>query len=304
MPRSLHHRHSAPARAGIVAAIAAAVLAADAQRLSVVGRGSISVRQSHDDYFSISPDGRLAVFTRLEEGYRGGTLYLADRDGDGWTNVRLAPFSGEFEDSRPVFAPSGRQIYFASNRPGRDREEGRRDLDLWSVEQIGALWSEPRALGAPVNTPAHETHPSVTATGALYFVRRTDDSDIYVTRRDGALWQEPERMPDTINSDVPDSHVFVDPAERVMLFARLDRGRQRGGDNDDIYFSVRRGGTWSRAENIGPPINTGDYEYSAKIYGNPPVLYFTRNGIWNDGDPADVLAVPVSAVPALARALR
>jgi hypothetical protein len=293
-----------PLRVVAVALVVMSTMAAALQRPALFSRGSISVRGSHDDYLTISPDGRLAVFTRLEDGYRGGTLYLADRVGERWTNVRVAPFSGEFADSRPAFAPSGRQIYFASDRPGRDREEGRSDLDIWHVEQIGATWAEPRSVGAPVNTTAHESHPSITADASLYFVRRTDDSDIYVARRDGPLWQEPERLPDTINTDRPDSHVFVDPSERVMLFGRLDQGRRRGQDHDDVYVSIWRDGVWSRARNIGPPVNTSAYEYSAKIYGSPPMLYFTRNGVWTGGDPADVYVVPLSAVRALAEALR
>lgn len=285
-------------RSALLLGVVVTALAAAPQRLDVFGRGSISLPDSHDDYISLSPDGRLAVFTRLEAGYRGGTLYLADRSGRGWTNVRVAPFSGEHVDSRASFSPDGRQIYFASDRPSTDREDGRRDMDLWRVERVGNNWSEPRSVGAPVNTEAHETHPSVTADGTLYFVRRTDDSDIWAARRDGARWQEPERLPETVNSDVADSHVFVDPFERYLLFARLEPGRR--GDHDDVYVSIRRDGRWSRAQNLGDPVNTPVYEYSAKVYGSPAMLYFTRNRAWHDGPPADILVVPVSAVRALA----
>jgi Tol biopolymer transport system component len=264
--------------------------------LELVGPGAISMPGSHDDYFSLAPDGQSAVFTRLAEGYRGGTIHLADLAGGRWQNVRIAPFSGMHQDSRASFSPDGRRIVFASNRPAPGRE-GRTDLDLWMVERSASGWSEPARLGAPVNTDAHETHPSLAASGAIYFVRRTQDSDIWMAPATSGGWGEPARLPDTVNSARPDSHVFVDPAERYVLFAR-----EEPGTGDDVFVSVRRSGAWSAAVSLGAPINTANYEYSAKIYGTPAMLYFTRNGIWNQGGPADIFRIPVSAVPALVSA--
>lgn len=266
------------------------------QQPQVFAPGVISVPDSHDDYISLTPDGRQAVFTRLAAGYRGGTVYLADRSGTTWTNVRVAPFSGTHQDSRAIFSPDGRRIIFASNRPGPGRE-GRSDLDLWQVERTPSGWTEPVNLGAPVNTTAHESHPSLAASGALYFARRVQDPDIWMAPVSGPTFGEPVRLPETVNSATPDSHVFVDPAERFLLFAR-----EVSGSGDDIFLSVRRGGTWQPAQALGPEINTLHYDYSAKVYGD--LVYFTRNGQWSKGEPADILTMPVSAVPALAAVIR
>lgn len=256
--------------------------------------GEISMPDSHDDYLSLTADGRSAVFTRLAAGYRGGTVYLADLVNGRWANVRVAPFSGVHQDSRASFSPDGRRIVFASNRPGPGRE-GRTDLDLWMVDRSGTTWSEPRRLPAPINTTAHESHPSLAASGAIYFVRRTQDSDVWMAPgAAGGGWGEAVRLPDTVNSARPDSHVFIDPAERYVLFAREDSGA-----GDDVYVSTRRAGEWTPAVNVGTPINTPHYEYSAKVFGSPAVLYFTRNGIWSKGTPADIYRIPVSEVPAL-----
>lgn len=256
----------------------------------------ISIPDSHDDYISLTPDGAQAVFTRLAAGYRGGTVYLADRTREGWGNVRVAPFSGTHQDSRAIFSPDGRRIVFASNRPGAGRE-GRTDLDLWQVERTSTGWTDPVNLGAPINTTAHESHPTVASSGAVYFVRRVRDSDIWMAPATGQGFGDPVRLPDTINSPMPDSHVFIDPAERFLLFAR-----EVAGSGDDVFVSVRRNGIWQAAEPIGPEVNTPHYDYSAKVHGDH--LYFTRNGQWSKGDPADIFMVPVSAVPALAAIVR
>jgi hypothetical protein len=281
----------------VVAFLAVASMVAGAtQPPQIFASGVISIPDSHDDYISLSPDGRQAVFTRLAAGYRGGTVYLADQTSAGWGNVRVAPFSGTHQDSRAIFSPDGNRIVFASNRPGPGRD-GRTDLDLWKVDRTASGWSEPVNLGAPVNTSAHESHPSMASSGALYFVRRTRDSDIWMAPASGRGFSDPVRLPETINSPTPDSHVFIDPAERFLLFAR-----EVSGSGDDVFLSVRRNGTWQPAQPIGPEINTPHYDYSAKVYGD--VVYFTRNGQWSSGAPADILMLPVSAVPALAAAFR
>lgn len=266
------------------------------RRLDIFAPGTISLPATHDDYVSLSPDGRTVVFTRLAEGYRGGTLHLADRVDGRWQNVRVAPFSGEHQDSRASFSPDGRRIVFASNRPGPGRE-GRTDLDIWMVERDGEGWSEPRSIGGPVNTTAHETHPSLAASGAIYFVRRTQDSDIWMApaRADG--WGEPVKLPATVNTPRPDSHVFVDPEERFLLFAR-----EEPGAGDDVYVSLHRDGGWTEAVNVGGPVNTSHYDYSAKVYGSPARLYFTRNGNWTGGGPADIHVLPLAVVPVLSAA--
>jgi hypothetical protein len=251
----------------------------------------------HDDYLSLSPDGRSAVFTRLEAGYRGGTIHLADFENGRWQNVRVASFSGTFQDSRASFSADGRRIFFASNRPGPGRDS-RTDLDLWFVTKTSGGWSEPAPVGPSVNTTAHETHPSLASSGALYFVRRTQDSDIWMAPAAAGVWTDPVRLPDTVNSAQPDSHVFVDPLERFILFAR-----EQAGSGDDVFVSARRNGQWTAAVNLGPVVNTPEYEYSAKVFGAPATLYFTRNGIWANGAPADIYTIPAARIPALAAIL-
>jgi hypothetical protein len=253
--------------------------------------GTVSIPDSHDDYISLTPDGGQAVFTRLAAGYRGGTVYLADRAASGWGNVRVAPFSGTHQDSRAVFSPDGRRILFASNRPGPGRE-GRTDLDLWQVERTSTGWSEPVNLGAPVNTTAHESHPSLATSGALYFARRVTEPDIWMAPSSGTRFGDPVMLPNTINTPGADSHVFVDPAERYLLFARIVEG-----SGDDVFFSARRNGTWTPAVPLGAEINGPHYDYSAKVYGK--TVYFTRNGHWTGGGPADIFMVPASAVTLL-----
>jgi hypothetical protein len=93
----------------LVSVAVSAGLAAQSPGPSIFAPGVISVPESHDDYISLSADGRTAVFTRLAPGYRGGTIYLADFTGGTWSNVRVTPFSGTHQDSRASFSPDGQR---------------------------------------------------------------------------------------------------------------------------------------------------------------------------------------------------
>ncbi|MBB4080716.1 outer membrane protein OmpA-like peptidoglycan-associated protein/tetratricopeptide (TPR) repeat protein [Lewinella aquimaris] len=110
-------------------------------------------------------------------------------------------------DSQAAISCDGRQLFFASTRPG-----GIGGSDLYRSERLDdGSWSEPRNLGAGVNTPEDEEAPFLSNDGeTLYFSsmghRGLGDQDIY--------------------------------------FSRWDAGRER----------------WSKAINIGPPINSANRE--------------------------------------------
>lgn len=68
--------------------------------------------------FTLSPDGRTAVFWSLRDGHRDGDLFAVRREGNGWSEaVRLpAPVNAEGMDFTPSFSIDGRSLYFASMR--------------------------------------------------------------------------------------------------------------------------------------------------------------------------------------------
>jgi|GEM_PF-3388697 len=68
--------------------------------------------------FTLSPDGRLAMFWSVREGSEDADLFVARREGSGWSKaMRLpAPFNAVGFDFTPSFTPDGRELRFASMR--------------------------------------------------------------------------------------------------------------------------------------------------------------------------------------------
>src|SRR4029453_4561094 len=144
-------------------------------------------------------DGKTVYFCKGSPGMKRVMWIVVSRLRDGaWTNPEIAPFSGRYSDIDPTFSPDGKQLFFASTRP-TEGTEPRKDFDLWVVERQGAVWGDPRHLGALVNTPGSESRTSVTADGTLYFASAGRDGGragrrLFRSRRVDGRYQVPEPL--------------------------------------------------------------------------------------------------------------
>lgn len=68
--------------------------------------------------FTLSPDGRVALFWSIREGSKDGDLFASVREGAGWSKaVRLpSPINANGFDFTPSFSADGRTLRFASMR--------------------------------------------------------------------------------------------------------------------------------------------------------------------------------------------
>ena len=124
---------------------------------------------------------RLLLFSSGEAlGSNTQDIFVSSELGE-WTfgvPERVAALNSDNDDVMPNISKNGREIVFASTRPG-----GAGAFDLWSSTRasIDAPWSTPTNLGPAVNGPGPETRPSLSWDGSrLYFGRA---GEIYVSRR-------------------------------------------------------------------------------------------------------------------------
>jgi hypothetical protein len=176
----------------------------------------------------------------------------------------------------------------------------------------------PRKFPFPPNDQYGNYEPTITGDGnTIYFARfantgdpRVKVTDLFVTHRirrtgewpgsDGD-WTVPERLPDTVNSDAIDLEPRISRDGNTLYFMSTRAG---GRGATDIYVSRKLpGGEWTRAENLGPTVNSphvdhcfmpsgipGEEDTSAFISIRPrepgaapsPDVYTTRweRGIW------------------------
>jgi hypothetical protein len=202
-----------------------------------------------------------------------------------WSKPEVASFSGQYQDLEPFLSADELRLYFVSNRPKNDQSNAK-DYDIWFVERkkVGANWSEPKNLGAPVNTKEDEFYPSLSNTGNLCFTRDGAGSkgkdDIFYSKWQNGAYTIPVSMSDSINTDGYEFNAFLAPDESFLMYTCYNRGD--GFGSGDLYISFNKGnGIWSRAENLGAKINDSTMDYCPFVDLKSGILYFTskRNAI-------------------------
>lgn len=207
------------------------------------------------------------------------------RAGGKWSEPEVAPFSGRFRDLAPALSPDGARLYFISNRSA-DGTAPKTDFDIWVVSRQGAGWSAPKPLPAPVNGPAQEYGVSVAADGTLYFASTRPggkgEYDIYRSHPEGPggdAWSEPELLGDGVNTVGSEIQPAISPDGKTLVFTAFERddelvGVHRGYRKGDLYVSHLVGGTWSKARNAGPEVNSGAGESAPMFSADGRSLYF------------------------------
>jgi Tol biopolymer transport system component len=225
---------------------------------------------------NLSEDGRVLYFSKHNQGWGHHTVLVSRLEGSTWSEPEIMAFSGSYSDRAPRLSPDGGTLYFSSNRPLR----GSGGYNLWAVERSSSGdWNEPEPLPASINTGADEWHASTTNSGVLYFSSRGRSgghgrSDIYraVPSEKGYTV---ENLGAPINSELSQSDLYVDPDERFMILVITDHPDGYGGD--DLYASFNRNGDWSEPRNLGPVVNSPEYEYGPTITADGDYLYFTSH---------------------------
>ncbi len=97
---------------------------------------------------------------------------------------------------------------------------------------------------------------------------------------------EPRNMGPEINSPLPEYFPCITADDEMILFTRrLEDKNSAAGFNEDFYVSYRSGGKWTKAKNIGPPINSSYNEGAPTLSADGQSLIFTACEIYGDYGP-------------------
>ncbi len=166
--------------------------------------------------------------------------YLQDKGTFSTEITEAVPFNDkEYSVSHPSLSADGKQLYFASDKPG-----GLGGVDIYVAErQIGGTWGVPVNLGPSVNTQGDEMFPFFSADSTLYFSSNGHTGlgglDVYSTRKSTAGdWTKGENLGYPINTNKDDFGYIIEPENK---FGYLVSNRPGGIGEDDIYRFVRKG---------------------------------------------------------------
>lgn len=143
-------------------------------------------------------------------------------------------------------------------------------------------WEQPKLLDENliINTADEEGAATLSSTGEkMIFTRCRYDksqplgSELYSTSQSRASWSDPIKV-EIFGDSIVAAHPALSPDGSILYFVSDKLGGQGG---KDIWRATAEGGTFSKAINLGPVINTDGDEMFPFVRDNGE-LYFASNG--------------------------
>ena len=193
---------------------------------------------------NISQDGDWLIFTgcNYPEGEGSCDLYIAYKTkGGGWTEPENMGriINTEFWESSPSLSPDKKNLYFSSSRLG-----GYGGKDIWVTNRSSnGKWSQPKNLGATVNTSADEGCPFIHSDNqTLYFNSNGHPgyglTDLFLVKKnEGESWGTPLNLGYPINTIDEEGSLIVAPDGKTSYYA--SEGKNTKGGLDLYSFELR-----------------------------------------------------------------
>ncbi len=179
----------------------------------------------------------------------------------------------------PVLTADEQELIFTRRKGGGQEDD--EDLVVCKKDSLGK-WEKPVSISPNINSPLNEGTCTISADGRqLIFTscigrRGYGSCDLFESRKIGEEWTKPVNLGPEINSAAWESQPSLSADGRMLFFVSDRRG---GIGNKDLYISYKLDeNKWSRAENLGPKINTPYEEISPFIHVNGRTLFFASNG--------------------------
>jgi len=253
---------------------------------------------------SLSADGLSLYFSSTRSGGRAD-LWVTTRAtvSDPWDPpVDLGiTINSAYTDDTPSISRDGLTLYFSSWRscPGW---LGSMDLWIATRETIDEQWGAPTHLGPTINSSSLDWSPSISSDGLELFMSSnrpsSEDSELWVARRKKTddPWPEPVNLGPPVNSPSIEATPSIS-ADGLLLFFQSTRPGGYGGPVD-IWVAMRptRHANWGTPVNLGPVINTWDFDGHPSVSADGSALYFVSDRSGGHGD-LDLWQVSITPMP-------
>ncbi len=218
--------------------------------------------------------GTICAFCLNEE-----DLYFSKRLNGSWLQREAlsAPIKTGYNEGAQALSPDGKYLLYTMC----DADFGIGSCDLYWAKKIGDKWSRPRNFGAPVNSTAWESQPTMGSDGqTIYFASSRPGGyggmDIWKTTMNSeGDFSIPENLGPTINTPGDDAAPFIHSDGRTLYFA--SNGRVGMGGYDLYYSTLLADGSWSEPENLGYPINSPADEINIFINSSGTMAYMASD---------------------------
>jgi Tol biopolymer transport system component len=262
-----------------------------------VNMGPVINSGARDAEPTFSADGNTMYFNCVDRRERSGSDICVSTSVRGeWSEPEIvtAVSTEGYREVEPLLSPDGRQLYIQSNRPG-----GMGSADIWVSDLVDDEWTEPRNLGAPINSP-YADHCLYFAGPSWEFAYWTSTrpggyggNDIWTSRRVDGVWQEPVNLGPSVNTAATEHHSLPSPDGRSLYVTAV---RADGHGGEDIYVTTRDGnGVWGPLVNLGPMVNSDRDDRCPALSPDLSVFYFDSERAGGYGS-KDLWSIPYVAI--------
>jgi tetratricopeptide (TPR) repeat protein len=239
----------------------------------------------------ISQDESFLVFTsrrkeniggsKLEiDGYRSSDIYTSSLENGVWTRAKNVgrSINSNLDEQVVGLKSDASEIYIY-----KDHIDKFGDVYL-SIRKEGNEYAKPKLFDPIINEKIETGLCENEEGNVLFFARREDiagNSNIYMSRKlPNGKWGTPQKLPESVNSSYNEDQPFLSYDGETLYFASDGHNTMGGYDFFKSKWD-RETNTFSKAENLGYPINSTDDERSISLTKDNKFAYvsaFRPNG--------------------------
>jgi outer membrane protein OmpA-like peptidoglycan-associated protein len=184
-------------------------------------------------------------------------------------------------ESNAVFAKDGKLMYFTRNNSNNGRRGKNADkisnIQIFRAEFVKDKWTNITAL--PFNSPDYSVeHPALSPDEkTLYFSSDMPGTlgsfDIFSVSVDGSVYGKPMNLGEKINTAKREQFPFVSKDNKLYFSSN----GHEGYGALDIFVSDIQGNSYSKASNVGLPVNSGYDDFAYFIDSDTKNGYFSSD---------------------------
>jgi len=186
-----------------------------------------------------------------------------------WQEPKVAEFSGQYQDGRPILSPDGNTLYFYSKRPINEGEKSTENSMIWFVKKNNSNWGNPQLLSFSQSLGIAFYPDHYASNGIFYFSVKTAprDYDIYQCEIKNDKPFNIKRVDEPVSmKNIVDLGATTNPENNILVF----QSNNRNNKNQSILYACKKkeNGEWGDPEPLSDKINQNTTRFAS----------FTRNG--------------------------
>lgn len=241
---------------------------------------------------TFNPEMDELFFTRRKAD-SDNEIYTSRLVNGSWSDPEIAFFKAEIGwDFEPHINPTGDRLYFGSLRPLPDSSKST-GLHQWYCEKTESGWSQPAPLDKPFLNRI-VMYLTSAENGNLYFTSWINengefkDEGIYHSINENGNYKSIHKLGPEVNLKGLKSiaHSYIAPDESYIIFD--GKSETTGHGSCDLYISFNNNGIWSKAQNLGPLVNTELCEFTASVSPDGKYLFFHRGMVSKEEETGNI----------------